>query len=95
MTALPGLCSALLPMSKALLWNWAALSFKTSNIQLVDFIRNTFYCPYPPKHNKTDFLILSPAIFNVRVIVSGQQTERALFSDSILFYAAVINITVL
>lgn len=74
----------LLPISKALLWNLAALSFKTSNTQLADFIRNMLYCPNPPKHDKTDFLLVAPAIFSVKAIVPGQWTERALFSDSIL-----------
>lgn len=55
-------------------------------------MRNMFYCLYPPKHNKTDFLILTPATFSVKVKGSGQWTERALFSDSIIFYAALIKI---
>lgn len=94
-TALPGLCFPLLPISKALLWNWAALPFKTSNTQLADFVRNMLYCSYPPKHSKKYFLLLIPATFSVKVIVSGQSTERASFSDSIFFYTALINIRLL
>lgn len=83
-------------ISKSLLGNWAALSFQNLKYTICRFYKNYVVlslCSKREKQNKTDFLLLTPAIFSVKVIVSGQWTERALFSDSILFYAALINIT--